>query len=328
MLRFFGYALAPVTEPSLYTLLNLKSLIDSTIGDIRDLESLEQTVSRVLPDIIIHMAAQPIVRNSYLDPVYTYQTNVMGTVNILECFRCSQSARVLINVTTDKCYENIERDYCYSETDRLGGFDPYSNSKACSELVTRSYCDSFFNPASVEVHGKFVATARAGNVIGGGDWANDRLIPDFIRALLNKKELKIRNPGSIRPWQHVLEPLSGYLCLAQKLYDSAKYCGAWNFGPREVDCRAVQYLLDLLSAHYNNARWTHNQDSQPHEANLLKLNISKSKEQLGWEPRWSLDKALEMTCQWYDAYMRKESIEVIMLNQINEYTKKIYEEVC
>ncbi len=319
--QVYGYALKPPTQPNLYELCCLNQLVNTVIGDIRDLNFLQKTIKIVKPEIVIHMAAQPLVRNSYHEPVETYSINVMGTVNILEAARLCDSVRVIVNVTTDKCYENNEWCWGYRENDPLGGYDPYSNSKACSELITASYRNSFFNPKDYSIHKVATASARAGNVIGGGDWAKDRLIPDILHALLYREKIRIRNPEAIRPWQHVLEPLSGYLLLAQSLYnDGPKYIGSWNFGPNDDDAKPVRWILERLCKLWGeNSEYEITQEPQLHEANYLKLDCSKAKRVLNWYPRWNLDHALNKVIEWAIAYKGQENLQNVCLKQIEEY---------
>jgi CDP-glucose 4,6-dehydratase len=318
-----GYALDPPTDPSLYRLCRIDSLAHSTIADVRDGEALQKAVLDSKADIAIHMAAQPLVRDSYRIPVETYAINVMGTVNFLEAVRRSSTIKAVINVTTDKCYENREWIWGYRENEPLGGFDPYSNSKACSELVTAAYRNSYFNPKDHSVHGVSVASARAGNVIGGGDWATDRLVPDCIRAILKGEKVVVRSPRSIRPWQHVLEPLSGYLTLAQKLYEEGpRYAEAWNFGPDDSDARPVEWLVQTLCTKWgNNASYTLDRGTHPHEAHYLKLDCSKAKMELGWIPKWSLEKAIDTIVAWTKAYQEKNDLRKICFRQIEEYER-------
>jgi len=317
----YGYALTPPTEPSFYNIARLDELVSSEIGDIRNLKKLTAFIRKVKPEIVIHMAAQPLVRDSYLRPVETYETNVMGTVNLLEACRDISSLKAIVNVTTDKCYENKEWNWGYRENEPMGGFDPYSNSKGCSELVTSAYRNSFFNPANYDKHGVAVATARAGNVIGGGDWATDRLIPDFIRAISNNEILKIRSPYAIRPWQHVMEPLTGYLMLGQKLYqDGSDFAEAWNFGPDDKDARNVAWIANKLCELWGeNAAFEIDDNPQPHEANYLKLDCSKAKAELGWQPRWDIHKALETIVYWNKAFLKGEDMRKISEKQIADY---------
>ncbi|RIV35511.1 CDP-glucose 4,6-dehydratase [Flagellimonas lutimaris] len=314
-----GYALEPNTSPSLFEKVSLDSLIESEIGDIRDLENLRNSMKDFNPEILIHMAAQPLVRLSYQEPVETYATNVMGTVNVLESARSCKNLRAIVSVTTDKCYENMEWEWGYRENEPMGGHDPYSNSKGCAELVTSAYRNSFFS----DTDSAFLASARAGNVIGGGDWANDRLIPDILRAFEKNQPVIIRNPKSTRPWQHVLEPLSGYLVLAQYLYIEGKgYDEAWNFGPKDEDCRPVSWILDKMVSHWGeDANWKLDSDKNPHEANFLKLDCSKAKTRLKWEPKWNLDHTLNLIINWHRGWMSSENMYEHCLIEIEDYLK-------
>ena len=317
--KLTGYALAPNTSPNLFDVLAIDSLIEkSYIADIRDLASLQKAMSEAKPDVVIHMAAQPLVRYSYANPVETYATNVMGTVHVLESTRAIDSVRATVVVTTDKCYENKEWVWGYRENEPIGGFDPYSNSKGCAELVTSAYRQSYF---SNSISTNKVASARAGNVIGGGDWSEDRLIPDAIKAFEANLPLMIRNPLATRPWQHVLEPLSGYLILAQELYEQGSaFASGWNFGPFDEDNRAVQEVVDLLISGWGeSARWEKEGSEQPHEANLLKLDCSKARTQLGWVPKWGLEAATQKIVQWQRAFQAKENMQKVSLAQINQY---------
>ena len=320
-----GYALEPNTEPSLFYLAKVEELVDSVIGDVRDLELLQKTILAFKPEIVIHMAAQPLVRESYENPVDTYAINIMGTVNVLESVRQCKSIMAVVNVTTDKVYENKEWIWGYREIDRLGGYDPYSNSKACSELVTSSYINSFFHPNEYEKHKVAIATARAGNVIGGGDWAKDRLIPDIMQAIENNDEIIIRNPNAIRPWQHVLEPLSGYLMLCEKLYvEGTRWNGAWNFGPSLNEAKNVMCIVEnLLEMSCKSLKINFNKSSVLHETNLLNLDCSKSKEILKWEPIWDINKALMKIVEWNRNVHSGSSIYEICLKQIRDYSNEI-----
>ncbi len=311
-----GYALTPPTEPNFFTVANLQGrLASSTIADIRDADALLQAMQTARPDIVLHLAAQPLVRYSYVAPVETYAVNVMGTVNLLEAVRQTPSVKAVVNVTTDKCYENREWVWPYRENEAMGGFDPYSSSKACSELVTAAYRRSFLDTA-----GTYLASARAGNVMGGGDWADDRLVPDFLRALDASQTLTIRSPLATRPWQHVLEPLSGYLALAERLFTEGKsFADAWNFGPEEADARPVQWIVEYLCSQVPNAAWQCDAAPQPHEANTLKLDSSKAKVQLGWRPRWNLQTALGMTLAWHQAWKKGSDMAAISVHQIQAY---------
>ena len=312
----YGYSLAPLTHPNLFSVLKLEDRIcNSEIGDIRDAHGFSAAMGRAKPDIVLHLAAQPLVRHSYLDPVETYAVNVMGTVNLFEAARRVGTVRAMVNVTTDKCYENREWVWPYRENEAMGGFDPYSSSKACSELVTSAYRQSFF--AQQGVH---VASARAGNVIGGGDWAKDRLVPDFLRSIDSDETLEIRSPSATRPWQHVLEPLAGYLMLAEQLVvQGGEMAGAWNFGPDDSDARSVQWIVERLCNHIDGASWSCDSAPQPHEANHLKLDSSKAKVRLGWLPRWGLELALEKTLAWHRAWKSGSDMADYSLEQIADY---------
>jgi CDP-glucose 4,6-dehydratase len=316
-----GYALAPPTDPSLFELAYVSELMTSVIADVRDPDRLKAEMTAASPDIVIHMAAQPLVRDSYRLPVETYASNVMGTVHLLEAVRACPSVRAVVNVTTDKVYENREWLWGYRENEPFGGYDPYSNSKACSELVTAAYRSSYFNPAEYERHRVAIASARAGNVIGGGDWASDRLIPDILRAILADEPVRIRNPHAVRPWQHVLEPLSGYLLLAQKLYvDGARFAEGWNFGPSEDDARPVEWIVQRICAGWGKgARYEIDTGEHPHEAHYLKLDCSKVRMELGWQPRWSLERSLDSIIVWTHAYSRQVDLRDECLKQISEY---------
>jgi len=312
-----GLALDPPTSPNLFSEANVASGMTSVIGDIRDYEVVRKVFERFKPEIVIHMAAQPLVRASYQDPITTYATNVMGTVHILEAARNAGSVRAIVNVTTDKCYENKEWAWGYRENESMGGYDPYSNSKGCSELVTSAFRQSFFANSGVAL-----ASARAGNVIGGGDWAVDRLVPDILRAFEKNEPVVIRNPNSTRPWQHVLEPLSGYLTLAQSLYIKHQtYAEAWNFGPKEEDAKPVQWIVEnLVQGWGRGVNWILDGSSHPHEAHYLKLDISKARARLDWTPRWSLDHSLKLITAWHQAWLSKENTMQLCQDQILEYT--------
>lgn len=316
-----GYALHPPTDPSLFEQAGIERLVTSYMGDVCDLEYLSHKMRIDQPEIVIHMAAQPLVRESYRLPVETYMTNVMGTVHVLEAVRNCSSVKAVINVTTDKCYENKEWIWGYRETEPLGGYDPYSNSKACSELVTASYRSSYFNPKEYHKHGVAVASARAGNVIGGGDWAKERLVPDCVQALLNNKTISIRNPLAIRPWQHVLEPLTGYLILAQKLYEEGpQYSEGWNFGPEDHDVRTVQWIVEKMCSEWGeNATYEVEKAEGLHEASYLKLDCSKAKNNLSWKPRWRLEDALDKIMEWTIAYKSNMDMQEMCLRQIEAY---------
>ncbi|MEG2286102.1 MAG: CDP-glucose 4,6-dehydratase [Eubacterium sp.] len=313
-----GYSLAPQTEPALFELCDFsdeKSSLQSVFSDIRDLKMLTNTMQNFQPEIVIHMAAQPIVRDSYSDPVYTYETNVMGTVNILEAVRNCKSVRSFLNVTTDKVYENKEWAWGYRENEPLDGYDPYSNSKSCSELVTHSYQKSFFSDPKKRRIG--ISTARAGNVIGGGDFANDRIIPDCVRSAFEKKPIIVRSSDSIRPYQHVLEPLFAYLMIAQKQYEEPTFAGYYNVGPNEEDCITTGQLVSLFCKKWDSDQtWENRSIDGPHEANFLKLDCSKIKTTFGWHPRWNVETAIEKTVEWTKAYVMGKAIYPVMQTQI------------
>ena len=317
----YGYALMPPTDPSLFVMADVDQLVHSTIGDVRDYNFLLETIKLVQPEIIIHMAAQPLVRESYRNPRETYEINVMGTVNLLEAVRQVKSVKAILNVTTDKCYDNKEWHWGYRENEPMGGYDPYSNSKGCSELVTSAFRSSYFNPKDYANHGVALASARAGNVIGGGDWAGDRLIPDFIRAILQGEKVKIRSPHAIRPWQHVLEPLTGYLSLCERLYNSGPaFAEGWNFGPDDADAQNVEWIISKICKFWGGkAAYELDKSPQPHEANYLKLDCSKAKAMLSWYPKWNLETTLQSIVDWTKAYQAKEDMRQVSLSQINQY---------
>jgi len=298
-----GYALAPQTEPSMFDVVNAAAGMKHVVGEIRDLDTLSGALGKARPEVVIHMAAQPLVRHSYDQPVATFETNVMGTVNVLEACRRCPSVRCVVVVTTDKCYENHEWPWGYREIESMGGHDPYSASKASAEIVTAAYRRSFF-ASGPGMHPALVATVRAGNVIGGGDWALDRLIPDIVRAFCRDEEVVIRSPDAVRPWQHVLEPLSAYLLLAEKLHEGhEQYADAWNIGPLDSGAKAVRWIVERMTACWGEgARWRLDDQSRPHEATSLKLDISKAIEQLGWKPALTLDRAIDLLIAWYRAY--------------------------
>ncbi len=317
-----GYALTPPTTPNLFTVAKVESGMRSVMGDIRDLDYLKKIMKETNPDIVIHMAAQPLVRYSYANPVETYMTNVMGTVHVLEAARENKHIKAILNVTSDKCYDNKEIDRGYKEDEAMGGFDPYSNSKGCAELVTSAYRNSFFNIEKYFEHGVALATARAGNVIGGGDWAEDRLIPDFMRAIVKKQKVSIRNPHAIRPWQHVLEPLKGYLMLTQKLYEEgSKFSESFNFGPHENDARSVEWIAEHLVASWGEgaAFEIAENASQLHEAHFLKLDCEKARTQLAWQPLWPIEEALGRICAWHRAHLNGEDMRTFSLNDIKTH---------
>lgn len=315
-----GFALAPNTTPSLFEQARVGEGMRSTLGDVRDLAAVRVAMDACRPEVVLHLAAQPLVRSSYADPVTTYATNVMGTVHVLEAARQARTVRAIVNVTTDKCYENREWLWGYREDEPMGGHDPYSNSKGCSELVTSAYRRSFF-----ESEGVALASARAGNVIGGGDWARDRLVPDILGAFERGQPVKLRHPQAVRPWQHVLEPLCGYLTLAQRLgSDGQAGAQAWNFGPHESDARPVQWIVEQLAQRWGDgAGWTQEVGYHPHEAHHLKLDISKARTLLGWEPQWPLSKALENIVQWHQAWRDHQDARSLCLAQIAQYTRDL-----
>jgi len=320
--KVYGYALNPPTHPSLYETAEIDELIHSSIADVRDYQALLKALSEVQPDIVFHLAAQPLVRDSYKNPIDTYAINVMGPVNLLESIRHTLSVRAIVNVTTDKCYENKEWMWGYRENEPMGGYDPYSNSKGCSELVTSSFRNSFFNPAEYgKTHQVALASARAGNVIGGGDWAEDRLIPDFIRAIHGKEKVLIRSPYAIRPWQHVLEPLYGYLVLAAKLYtEGCKYAEGWNFGPNDSDAKPVEWIINTICTLWGeNASYALDNQPQPHEATYLKLDCSKAKARLSWYPKWNIETALNQIVSWTKAYYGGKNMRTVCYSQIEQY---------
>jgi CDP-glucose 4,6-dehydratase len=316
-----GYALQAPTEPSLFEVAGVARGMRSIIGDVRDGDSLKRAMSGARPDIVIHMAAQPLVRYSYANPVETYSTNVMGVVHLLEAVRATDSVRSVVNVTSDKCYENKEWPWGYRENEAMGGYDPYSNSKGCAELVTAAYRSSFFNPEKYAEHGVAVATGRAGNVIGGGDWALDRLIPDMLRAIGCGQAVRIRHPDAVRPWQHVLEPLSGYLMLAEKLYTHGPAnAEGWNFGPHDTDARPVRWIIERMTQVWGEgASWALDGQPQPHEATSLKLDCSKARARLGWQPRWDLGVTIEKIVEWHKALEQGADMRQTTLSQINTY---------
>ena len=316
-----GYALAPSTTPDLFTLARVgEGLASSTIADVRDADALRAAMQAAQPELVIHMAAQPLVRHSYVDPAGTFATNVMGVVHLLEAVRAVASVRAVVNVTTDKCYENREWAWGYRESEPMGGHDPYSSSKGCAELVTSAYRRSFLAQADVAL-----ASARAGNVIGGGDWSEDRLIPDMLKAFGKGEPVVIRNPGAVRPWQHVLEPLSGYLTLAEGLHARGQeFAEGWNFGPADDDARPVRWIADRLVALWGDgARWEHDGSAQPHEAHLLKLDCSKARQRLGWRPQWALADTLGRIVRWQRAASSGADMRAACLAEIGDYSKSM-----
>lgn len=311
-----GYSLEPYTEPSLFKVAKVSSGIESEIGDIRDYDKLKSSISSFSPNIILHLAAQPLVRDSYEDPLGTYETNVMGTANLLQASRELLNLKSIVIVTTDKCYENREWEWGYRENEAMGGYDPYSSSKGCAELVTSAFRRSFFQSTDVAI-----ASARAGNVIGGGDWSRDRLIPDVLRSYNQGDQVIIRNPKATRPWQHVIEPLSGYLILAEELYSKGQaFAEAFNFGPRDEDCLSVEGVLNILNEIWlDGIRWSLDDKASPHEAQLLKLDISKAVNRLGWQPKWNVNEALKNIVEFNRAVQNGENIKEKIIDQIKHY---------
>ena len=310
-----GYALEPSTSPNLFQEANIASKIESQIGDIRDLKTLKISMVEFNPDILIHMAAQPLVRLSYEVPLETYDTNVLGTAKVLEAARDCVNLKAIVSVTTDKCYENKEWVWGYRENEPLGGYDPYSSSKGCAELVTSAYRRSF-----MQKQGIGLASARAGNVIGGGDWAEDRLIPDILRAFEKNQPVIIRNPGSTRPWQHVMEPLSGYLVLAEALYNNpSRYAEAWNFGPKDEDVKPVDWILNAMTKKWEGSSWELDTQCNPHEAGYLKLDISKAKSRLKWQPTWNLETTLKKIVSWHKDWLNKSNMQERTIEEINQF---------
>jgi CDP-glucose 4,6-dehydratase len=316
-----GYALAPPTKPSLFDAARVDIGMTSIIGDIRDLATLQRVFAVHRPEIVIHMAAQPLVRYSYQNPVETYSTNVMGTVNLLEAVRLSQGVKAVVNITTDKCYENREWEWGYRENEPMGGRDPYSNSKGCAELVSSAYRDSFFSQDTYAQHGVAVATVRAGNVIGGGDWAAERLIPDILAAFEREQPVNIRNPNAVRPWQHVLEPLRGYMTLAERLYQQGpEFAGGWNFGPVDEDAKPVSWIVKQMAEMWGEkSTWSIDEGRHPHEAHYLKLDISKVRSRLGWQPALRLSEALQLIIDWTKQHHEGMDARKLTLDQINAY---------
>ncbi len=323
--KVIGYSLPPPTKPNLFTLADVGRDIVSVEGDVRNLSHLQAVMKEHEPEVVFHLAANPLVRFSYQNPVQTYAVNVMGTVHFLEAVRLSPSVQTAVVITSDKCYENREWVWGYRESDPMGGFDPYSSSKGCAELITTAYRQSFLESGNGKKHTVAIASARAGNVIGGGDWAPDRLVPDVMRSFLEKKPVHIRYPGAIRPWQHVLEPLAGYLRLAECLsLQGSSFAGGWNFGPVESAAQPVAYLVQQLAKLWGSeARWSYDKDVQPHEDNFLRLDCSKSRTRLGWKPQFDLETALSWVVDWYSAYAKGEDIRRVTLNQLGEYIARL-----
>lgn len=314
-----GFALEPNTSPNLFERAGVAKNMESEMGDITNLSLIKDSMNSFNPDILIHMAAQPLVRLSYEEPVLTYSTNVMGTVNVLEAARTCKKLKAIVSVTTDKCYENKEWVWGYRENEPMGGFDPYSSSKGCAELVTAAYRNSFFYAENSPA----IASARAGNVIGGGDWAEDRLIPDILKSFEKKSPVIVRNPMATRPWQHVLEPLSGYLVLAEHLFNEGKsFAEAWNFGPKDEDCKSVSWILDKMVANWDDqVSWELDKKTNPHEAGYLKLDCSKAASKLNWHPKWNLDFTLGKIINWHKSYLNGSNIQEECLKEIADYQK-------
>ena len=312
-----GYSLEPYTEPSLFKVAKVSSGIESEIGDIRDYDKLKSSVNSFSPEIILHLAAQPLVRDSYEDPLGTYETNVMGTANLLQASRELPNLKSIVIVTTDKCYENREWEWGYRENEAMGGYDPYSSSKGCAELVTSAFRRSFFQSIDVAI-----ASARAGNVIGGGDWSKDRLIPDVLRSYNQGDQVIIRNPKATRPWQHVIEPLSGYLILAEELYNKGQaFAEPFNFGPRDEDCQSVESILNTININWEGCPgWKLDDEANPHEARFLKLDISKAKDKLNWTPKWNLESTIKRIVDWNKAFNRQENMREHCINEIKSYS--------
>ena len=316
-----GYSLQPPSNPNMFSVADVGQGMDSIVGDIRDLDNLKKVFHSHQPEVVFHLAAQPLVRYSYQNPIETYATNVMGTVNLLEAVRCTGSVKSVVNITTDKCYENKEWIWGYRENEPLGGYDPYSSSKACAELLSSAFRNSFFNPGQFDIHGVAIATARAGNVIGGGDWAQDRLIPDILNSFENGHKVSIRNPNSIRPWQHVMEPLRGYLTLAQHLFEHGPSFGeAWNFGPNEQDAKSVSWIVETMASIWGSgAQWQVDTSNHPHEASYLKLDISKARSRLDWNPALNIREALSLTVDWNRQRLAGADMRQTTMAQLNAY---------
>jgi len=319
--NLIGFSKDIPTKPSLFELANVEDGMTSIIGNVCNYEQIEKVIRDYKPEIVIHMAAQAILRESYKDPIETFSTNVMGTVNVLESIRKKGIVKVILNVTSDKCYESNKLSNGFSEDDRLGGYDPYSNSKACAELVTSSFRNSFFNPSEYTEHGVALASVRAGNVIGGGDWGTDRLIPDIMRGILNNEIIEIRNPEAIRPWQYVLDPLNGYLILIEMLWSNGiKFSDGWNFGPEKNDEKPVKWIIEKLTEQWKqDIQWKTNNEKNPHEEKLLRLDCSKARSKLGWKPKIKLEKGLVWTTNWYKQYEEKKDLREFTEEQITEF---------
>jgi CDP-glucose 4,6-dehydratase len=323
-----GYSLDCPSEPCLYELAGVSADVTDVKGDVRDLGALQSCIEAGHCEIVIHMAAQSLVRRSYHNPLETYSTNVMGTANVLEAVRAAGGVRVVIIVTSDKCYENLEQDAGYRETDRMGGYDPYSSSKGCAELLTTAWRNSYFNPVDLPRHGVALASARAGNVIGGGDWAEDRIIPDIMNAYHEMRPVRLRNPDAVRPWQFVMEPLNGYLALAEHLWGGAeRYSRAWNFGPDAGDFRPVAWLADALAVRWGaGAGWEHDGDEHPHEARLLHLDCTAAHRQLGWQPVLDIETTMDWIVEWYRAFFEGADVRAVTLDQVRRYQERALHE--
>ncbi len=320
-----GYALPPPSKPSMFDMAKIADGMTSIEGDVRDLEALKKAFKQYQPEIVIHMAAQALVHDSYRDPVTTYTTNIIGTMNVLEAVRHTESVRVVVSITSDKCYENVEWVWGYRENDRMGGHDPYSSSKGCAELLISAYRDSFFNPKDYQKHGVALASTRAGNVIGGGDWSGDRLVPDIMRAIMENEPVLIRRPHAIRPWQFVLEPLRGYLSLAERLWEEGpEYAEGWNFGPDIEEIQPVSWIVKYLTAHWGeDASWVLDKAEHPHEDHFLKLDTTKAKSLLQWTPALNLPTVLDWIVEWYKGYHSGECMRTVTEAQIEQYVKRL-----
>lgn len=322
--KVYGIALDPITSPSIFEAAGIKKILEKDLRiDIRNLSELQKAFSEIQPDVVFHLAAQALVLDSYTNPVDTYSTNVMGTVNVLECIRHTPSIKASVIITTDKCYENKEWYWGYRETEPMGGYDPYSSSKGCAELVTSAYRSSFF-----QKNGSLIASARAGNVIGGGDWSKNRLIPDFFRAIDKNETLVLRYPEAIRPWQHVLEPLGGYILLAERLLEQngIEYAEAWNFGPVDEDAKTVEWIAKTICSFFQGSNWRVESSERKHEASYLKLDISKAKMKLKWQPKWRTFQALQATADWYKAFKNGNDMFIFTNQQIESYESATYKE--
>jgi len=320
-----GYSLSERTNPSMFELAHIADGMTSIAADVRDLERIKKELNKHKPEIVIHMAAQALVHDSYRDPATTYTTNIIGTMNVLEAVRHTDSVRVVVSITSDKCYENLEWVWGYRENDRMGGHDPYSSSKGCAELLISAYRDSFFNPKDYQQHGVALASTRAGNVIGGGDWSGDRLVPDIMRAIMENEPVLIRRPNAIRPWQFVMEPLRGYLMLAERLWDEGpEYAEGWNFGPDIEEIEPVSWIVKYLTEHWGeDASWVLDKGEHPHEDHFLKLDTTKAKSLLNWTPALNLPTVLDWIVDWYKVYHQKEDLRKITETQISQYVERL-----